>query len=477
MGEIQTDLAWETLLDLERESGPLHVRLTTAIRTVVTSGVIPDGAALPPSRALARDLGCSRWAVTEAYAQLAMEGYLTSRSGSVTRVRSGVAAAAPAGTRSHVHDGAARLPYDLAPGVADVRAFPRSRWVEATRRMLAELPATDLASAIPGGHPRARHVLAAYLRRSRTVDTTAATLVVTTGAGSAMEWLAPRLAAAGHRRIAIEEPSWPVLPDLARRAGLATVPIAVDSDGLAVDRLQQLHDVRAVLLTPAHQFPTGVAMSPSRRAEVTAWARERNGIVVEDDYDAEFRYDRKPSAALQALDPAHVVLLGSLSKSLSSAVGLGWLVGPPALVDDVTAPGGAPLTPGVLTQLTVAEMIERGWYERHLRAVRTGLRRRRDAFVDALARHLPGCSVTGLAAGMHLVLELPPGVVADDVVTRAGARGVAVVSLGRYQRVPAAPDDHGEPPPQALVLGYGNLADARVDDAVGRLAAVIARRE
>ncbi|ACQ78310.1 transcriptional regulator, GntR family with aminotransferase domain [Beutenbergia cavernae DSM 12333] len=477
MGASQTDLAWDTLVDLAPaggDTGPLHVRLTSALRSLIASGVVPDGAALPPSRTLARDLGCSRWAVTEAYAQLAVEGYLTARSGSVTRVRSGVAppASPPA---AMLDDVARRAPYDLAPGVADLRAFPRHRWVEATRTVLSALPADDLARAVPGGHPRTRRLLAEYLRRSRAVDTGAAALVVTAGAGSAMGWLARRLVAAGHTRLAVEEPSWPVLPDLARRAGLETVPIAVDDDGLCVDDLRAHPDVRAVLLTPAHQFPTGAAMSPVRRAEVTAWARERDGVVIEDDYDAEFRYDRKPVAALQALDPQHVVLLGSLSKSLSSAVGLGWLVGPTALLADVAEPGGAPPTPGVLTEQIVAEMIERGWYERHLRSVRTGLRRRRDALVAALGRRLPDCPVSGLAAGMHLVLRLPADVRAADVVARAAELDVGVVPMSRYLGGGVA-GHGGVARSDQLVLGYGNLADSRVEDAVARLAVAVRSR-
>lgn len=471
MPESQTNVVWETLLDLSGE-GPLHERLALVLRGLIRSGTLADGAALPPSRALAQDLGCSRWVVTEAYSQLAIEGYLTARTGSATRVRAGVGTSTAA-TSTPVAAGGRRPRLDLAPGVADLRAFPRTRWVEATRRLLAELPADDLALADPGGHPLLRRGLGDYLRRSRAVEPAGAQVFVTAGAGAGVEWLARKLRAAGHTALAVEEPSWPILPELARQAGLEVIAVPVDDQGLEVSRLHALSGVRAVLLTPAHQFPTGVAMSAQRRAEVIAWAKERDGVVIEDDYDAEFRYDRKPVAALQALAPAHVVLLGSLSKSLAAAVGLGWMVAPPQYAPGVE-PGAAPFTPGVLTQLVVAELLASGAYERHVRTQRTRLRRRRDALVLALQTQLPEARLAGLAAGMHLLLDLPGPVSAAEVVQQAAARGLALVPLDRY-RGTAAHGADGLPPREALVLGYGNIADARVAEAVRLLAQVVSQ--
>jgi GntR family transcriptional regulator/MocR family aminotransferase len=225
---------------------------------------------------------------------------------------------------------------------------------------------------------------------------------------------------------------------------------------------------RAALLTPAHQFPTGEALAPARRQRVLAWARATDALIVEDDYDAEFRYDRRPVAALQGEAPDRVLLLGSLAKTVSPAFGLGWAVVPQAWRDGfVAAAGPSGAGPSVVDQITFARLVESGAYDRHLRAQRGRYRRRRDIVIAALARELPRARVRGIAAGMHLLVELagerPPD--AADVVRAAAARGVAVVDLRRYRATPG--------PSTTLVLGYGDIPDARVDDAVAALAAAV----
>ncbi|MFF3065063.1 PLP-dependent aminotransferase family protein [Oerskovia sp. NPDC057915] len=503
-----TALAWETILDLGAGPGPLHGRLEDAVREAVFTGRVPPGAALPPSRVLADTLGVSRWVVTEAYGQLVAEGFLESRTGSGTRVPLTAGTGLPSSraahddVEAHVRAGRAvgtddptdplvapdvgtratssgragagtsapRARFDLGPGVPDLRHVPRAAWVRALRAALAEAPDADLAAPDPTGHPATRAALADYLARARHVRAGGGDVVVTHGADDAMRRVAAALHRTGHRAILVEDPSWSRLRETAAAAGLTPVPVPVDDDGIDVDALLAAAGrtgARAVLVTPAHQFPTGAALSPARREALVRWARDVDGLVVEDDYDAEFRYDRRPVAAMQGLAPDRVVLLGSLSKTLSPAFGLGWAVLPPGWRDTVVDRGGA--GPSTLDQLALVRFVTSGAYERHLRAARGRFRRRREALVEALASVLPGASVTGIAAGMHAVVELPPGIVAADVVREAALREVNVAAIERY-RATAARRDGGS---DRLVVGYGNVADARVEEAVARLAAAV----
>ncbi|MGA4780457.1 PLP-dependent aminotransferase family protein [Cellulosimicrobium sp. AB352] len=517
-------LAWEALLDLGAGAGSRVERLERAVRDAVHAGRVPVGAALPPSRQLAESLGVSRWVVTEAYGQLVAEGFLEARTGSATRVSAAAGArstsprgtsalgerpTSPAGTtvragrggpggsrEERAADGrparavvpagrtdtgrihAARARFDLAPGVPDLRHVPRDAWLRAAREALGTSGGTasndDLGQPAPAGHPHARAVVAGHLRRARVVTGPDDAVVLTRGATDGMARVAAVLVEAGHTHLLVEDPSWSVLRDVAARAGLTPVPVPVDAGGALVEALvdaSRRTGARAALLTPAHQFPTGSALAPERREAVLAWARDVDGVVVEDDYDAEFRYDRRPVAALQQLDPDRVVLLGSVSKTMSPAFGVGWMVVPARWRESVaraSAPHGPTAAPSTVDQLTFARLVASGGYDRHLRAARGRYRRRRDAVLDALARELPGAAVRGIAAGMHALLSLPgspdgPAPDAAHVVREAARREVTVVDLRRYQVRPAERST-------TFVLGYGNLADARVDEAVARLA-------
>lgn len=469
-------LAWEALLDLGTGPGSRVERLEHAIRDAVRAGRVGAGAALPPSRQLAETLGVSRWVVTEAYGQLVAEGFLEARTGSATRVSAAAAARRrPARTVVPRRAGRARPRFDLAPGVPDLRHVPRDAWVRAMRDVLgtsagpssATASNDDLGALAPGGHPLARAVVAGHLRRARVVVAPDEAVVLTHGATDGMARAAAALAAAGHTHVLVEDPSWPVLRDVAARAGLTPVPVAVDADGVDTAALVAASGrtgARAALLTPAHQFPTGTALTPERREAVVTWARDVDGLVVEDDYDAEFRYDRRPVAALQGLDPDRVLLLGSISKTVSPAFGTGWMVVPARWREAVARDGVATAGPSVVEQLTFARLVTSGAYDRHLRAARGRYRRRRDALLAALARELPAATVRGIAAGMHALLDLGDDAPdAAHVVREAAAREVAVVDLRRYRAAPAARST-------TLVLGYGDLADARVDEAVRRLA-------
>ena len=492
MATVRAKLAWDTLLDLDGAGpGSLHERLTRALRQAIRDGRLPASSALPPSRKLAADLGCSRWVVTQAYEQLVAEGYLSARTGSATTVRavgpasdgtrnaqaaSGTTAGLPTsgepgrsvGSPQPTRPGATTpaVRFDLAPGLPDLRAFPRRQWVEAVRSQLSTMPYADLGYPAPGGSPRLRAVMAAYLRRCRGALVDADDLTCCPSVSDGAARLATRLRADGMRRIAVEDPGWTRLRETLERVGLETVGVPVDADGLQVDELRRHPDVRAVLVTPAHQFPTGVVLTPERRADLLAWAREVDGLVLEDDYDAEFRYDRRPVGTLQGADPAHVALFGSLSKTMLPALGLGWMVTPARWTASLRASEAGLAMPPALDQLAFAEFVETGGYDRHLRSARQRYRRRRDALVSALAAQLPGCTLAGVAAGLHLVLLLEPSVAAADVVARAAESGVKVGDLDTYRFRP-------EPAVPALVLGYGNLPDGAVDPAITRLAAAV----
>jgi len=467
MAELQTNsVAWETLLDLAPYDGPRHVRLEAAVRDAVAAGRLPAGAALPPSRLLAASLGVSRWVVTEVYGRLTAEGILDARTGSATRVAASVGVTAPRPAPAPAAP-LRRPRLDLAPGVPDLRHAPRALWRRAVTDVLARTPDAELFRLDPDV-PEARAAVAAYLARSRFARADAASVVVTHGATDGMRRVSRTLRALGHTALLVEDPSWSRMRQVAAAEGLASVPVPVDEHGVDVAALVAASTrtgARAALVTPAHQFPIGTALSPDRREGLLAWARTCDGVVIEDDYDAEFRYDRRPVGALQAMAPDRVVLAGSLSKTASPALGVGWLVLPPALQGAV-GDAGAP-APSTLDQLTLARFLASGGLDRHLRAARTRYRRRREALLAALDRMLPECPVSGIAAGLHVVLDLPPGVRAADVVRDAEHHDLGLTDIRRYRVSTDAPA------PERLVLGYGDLADALVDEAVSVLAHVV----
>ncbi|MDY7083497.1 MAG: PLP-dependent aminotransferase family protein [Actinomycetota bacterium] len=442
----RTNFAWETLLELPGR-GPRHVALASALRSAIRSGRVPTGAALPPSRVLAPALGCSRWVVTQAYAQLMTEGYLEGRTGSATRVRF----SADDQPRHDIPINLDKSLMDLAPGTPDLRFFPRRQWADALAKATLT---TDLGYPPPAGQAELRRVLAEYLARSRGAATDASAVIICGGIRDAVGRLCRGLFAAGHREIAVEDPGWGALRAVAADAGLRPRPVPVDSDGLRVAELPS--PVRAVLLSPAHQFPTGAVLSPERRSALIDWARAVDGVIVEDEYDSEFRYDRKPVGCLQGLDPARVVLVGSAHKTLAPAIGVGWAVAPerwrPALESDPSA--------AAIDQAAFAAFVAAGRYDRHLHRARQRYRARRDLLIAELARQLPGCATQGVSAGLHVVCSWP-GLDERAVAAAARSAGVDVMTLADYRVAPGPP---------GLVLGYGNISDAAIPRAVRVLA-------
>ena len=455
----------ELLIDLPGGTGPKRRRLEDELRRTVRSGRLAPGTVLPSTRVLAAELGVSRGLVVEAYAQLVAEGYLSTRDRAATVVaaRALEGAAAP-GRRSPA---APALRYDFAVGVPDLSAFPRRAWLAAGGRGLREIADARLGYGDVRGTEELRATLAAYLGRARGVVAAPEQILVTGGTRQAFGLVWRALREAGARRVAVEDPGWPPQRTTVVDAGLVPVPVPVDSDGLRVELLGSLR-VDAVVLTPAHQFPAGGVLSPGRRAALLQWARTRDAIVVEDDYDAEYRFDRDPVGALQGMAPDRVVYAGSASKTLAPALRLGWLVVPTGLaaaVERLQARGG--LGAALPDQLALARFMAGGELDRHLRRTRRRYRARRDALVAAVAAELPEWRMEGIAAGLQAVVRLPEGADEAAAVRAAAARGVGVEGLGRFRARPA----RGAP---ALVMGYANLPEPAIVRAVAELAGAVA---
>jgi len=469
----QTNFAWATLLDIgatepvtPAPGRRMRDRLARALRTAIRNGQLTEGAAVPPSRALAEELGCSRWVVTEAYGQLIAEGYLTARVGSATRVSWSPDTTLPR-PRAHPAPAPPPIRYDLAPGLPDLRAFPRRRWADAVRAVTGSAVHYDLGLPDPAGHPGVRTTVAQYLRRSRGADARAATVTVCAGVTDGLVRTCRALRAEGIADLAVEHPGWGRLRDAATSAGLRLHPVPVDHDGLRVDDLVRT-PARAVIVGAAHQFPTGTVLSPARRARLVRWARDVNGFVIEDDYDAEFRYDHHPVAVMQGMDPRRVFLLGSVSKTLSPALGLGWLVAPAAMTPALRAANPVAAAPPVLDQLALATFIDRGWYDAHLRAARRRFRTRRDLLIRTFGAQLPEARVAGTAAGLHILLHLPDRTDTHATVRAAAAAGLRLADLDDYRVQHSAE--------RALVLGYGNISDPDIPPAVTLLRETLATR-
>ncbi|MER7763878.1 PLP-dependent aminotransferase family protein [Streptomyces sp. NPDC097619] len=448
-------------------TGSRRTVLTRALREAVRGGRLPGGTRLPPYRSLAADLGIARNVVADAYAELVAEGWFTARQGSGTRVAERVApppAAAPVR-----RPGAAPTPaprFDLVQGAPDPASFPRTAWASAARRALAAAPVDAFGPGDPRGRPELRLALAEYLARARGVRADPERIVVCSGFANGLRLLAG-LRPDGW---AVEEYGLDFHRGILDAAGVRPYPLSVDAEGARTAELAGLPaTVRTALLTPAHQFPTGGPLLPARRSAAVAWARSRDAVLVEDDYDGEFRYDRKPVGAVQGLDPERVVYAGSVSKSLSPAVRLGWLVLPDALVDGVLAAKGARESwASALDQLALAEFLGCGAYDRHVRRMRQVYRERRDRLVAVLAERAPAVRVTGIAAGLHAVLELPPGTEAA-AVRAAGAAGLGLDGLSGY-RHPAA----SGAPREGLVVGYAAAPERSFGRALEVLGGVVA---
>lgn len=447
---------------------PLREQLAEALKGAVRTGRLAAGTRLPSTRALAEDLGVSRGVVVDAYAQLVAEGYFSGHPGSGTHVGSTVhlLAAPPVPQQAPVPVETTAVAFDLRADRPDLSLFPRRNWVSATRDAVRDLGDDDLGWPGPSGAVGLRAELASYLGRVRGAMAMPDDLVIVAGVTQGLALLAKVLAARGHDTLAVEDPSGLGQHRAVAGAELRLVPIPVDRDGLDVAALAGT-GARAVLCAPTHQFPTGAVLSAPRRAALVRWAQERDGIIVEDDRDAVFRWDRMPMSCLQGLDPQRIVLLGSVSLSLAPALRLGWIVPPAALLEPLVvakreADGGSP----IIGQEALARLIEMGAFDRHLRRARKIYRPRRDALLAAVGQQLPDWTAAGAAAGLHIWLQ-PPGVIdAAALVAAVSDRGILVEAVAA---------GHGDVAPLAgLVVSFARLTGADAPQVVSLLAEAIA---
>jgi GntR family transcriptional regulator / MocR family aminotransferase len=447
----------ELLLELDRAGPePLHRQLANGLRDAIRTGRLAPATRLPSTRVLAADLGVSRRLVVDAYSQLTAEGFLLSRHGSRTRVATVDAASAP-----EREAGESPRPFDIdfGAGSPDLGSFPRHAWLRALRQGLAEIESQSFGYVAPQGLHTARVAVADYLRRSRGVLADPQQIVLCSGATQAIALLASVLS---DRTMAMEDPGFWLHRMVLQHNGIDPVPVPVDDDGLDVAALSD-SGATTVLSTPAHQSPTGVVLSPARRTALVQWARADH-LVIEDDYDAEYRYDRAPVGALQGIAPDRVVYVGSTSKTLAPGLRIGWMVLPAHLVGAVAVSKGlADTGSSVMDQIAFAKLLTTGGYDRHLRQMRRRYLSRRNALLRALARDLPTATVLGAAAGVHLTVRFPDGCPVADLVRRAAEMRVRVEPLAPCY---AEPDTA----PPGLALGYANLSESQIVTGVQALA-------
>jgi GntR family transcriptional regulator/MocR family aminotransferase len=449
-------------LHLERTGNGQRAGLENGLRAAIQSRRLGAGTMLPSSRTLARDLGIARGTVVAAYDQLVAEGYLLSRPGAGTLVADLGPASEPAAERPRPR--VVRM--DLRPGTPDVASFPASAWLRATRQAVANAPASAFGYGDVRGRSELRTALADYLARTRGVDTTPSRVVITAGCTEALFLLCTALADSGRTTVAMENPGFSMHRPVVRGAGQRIEAVPVDEQGARTDLLGA---VDAIVVTPAHQFPTGVTLHPARRQALTAWARAGGGLIIEDDYDGEFRYDRQPIGALQGTASDHVAYLGTASKTLAPGLRLGWMVLPEGLTDAVAAVKlRTGLAAPTITQLTLTEMITSHAYDRHVRTMRLRYRRRRDLLIATLGRIGPDL-VSGVSAGLQAAVRLPSdGPAEDEVIAAAAAEGLALDGLG--------PHWHGDGEHQpGLLIGFSKPSERAYPAAVALLERVLRR--
>jgi len=435
--------SWTTLI---APTGARRDALEGALRAAIRDGRLAAGTRLPSSRALATDLGLARGTIVEAYAQLRAEGYLRAHTGGGTWV----ADVAVPSQRARARAPAARAPrFDFHPGEPDLSSFPSAQWAGALRRGLRQTPLVSLGYGDPRGRTELRVELADYLSRVRGAIADPELIVICCGFRHGLSLIARALRARRARTIAVEDPCAPPHLETLAASGLELAPVPVDERGACTDLLEATR-ASAVVLSPAHQYPLGVVLQPERRAAAVEWARAHDALIVEDDYDAELRYDRQPVGALQALAPEHVAYGGTASKTLVPGLRLGWLLLPPALLDEVVALRAvedmhAPAT----DQIAFAELLRSGQLERHIKRMRGRYKRRRDALTALITKRAPAVTVSGVSAGLSAVLELPAhGPSCAELVELAAERSIRLYPIaGR----------------EAIVAGYGALPEHHVE--------------
>jgi len=451
------------LVEIERGADlPLHEQLERSIREGIQAGRLAAGARLPSSRALARELGVSRGVVSEAYSQLAAEGYLLTAQGAPVRVASAVR---PSGSRPPARSLLPSFPYHFHPGLPDLAGFPRDRWLRSLRAAWRKAPIAAAGYPDPRGVPALRQSLAEYLGRVRGAAADPEQTLICTGFAQALSLLCRWLRDRGVERIAIEDPGWHPHRLIVEQAGLAVVPVPVDAEGLRVELLEET-EAAAAIVTPAHQFPTGAVLSRERRTALIEWAERGERLIVEDDYDAEYRYDGAAVGALQGLAPERVVYVGSASKRLAPGMRIGWALLPSWLAWPlIEAKSIEDSGSEAIGQLALHDFLERGELDRHLRRMRLRYQSRREALVGALRRQLPQLAVGDDAAGIFATAELPEGSDEPGLIARAAERGVGLEGLSLHRFSPVGPP--------GLVLGFASLSEPAIEHGIRLLVEAI----
>jgi GntR family transcriptional regulator/MocR family aminotransferase len=455
----------DILVAVDRQSPrTLGRQIEDQLRSAIRDLALRPGSRLPSTRDLARELGISRPIVVDATAQLAGEGYLELRPGARPRVTGCAGPCTPPSTSRT--DPAPEPRYDFRPGFPDLTTFPRSVWLRSLREALASMRDADFGYTDPHGSEVLRLALADYLGRVRGVVADAGRVVVTSGYSQGRTLVCRALAASGARRIGIEDPCHDEVRQSGMSAGLELVPVPVDGEGIRVDALERA-EVEAVLLTPAHQYPTGAVLSGTRRGALLDWLRRRETVAIEDDYDAEYRYDRAPVGAVQGLDPERIVYAGTASKTLAPGLRLGWLVVPPRLIEAVQRQQRqADFGVSRIEQHAFADFLSRGELDRHLRRMRVRYRARRDTLVEALSEALPEVRVHGIRAGLHVTVQLRDGDRGRVIREEAARRGVALTALSDYSFDRTRDSS-------LLLLGYARSSEPVIRAGVLELAAAV----
>jgi GntR family transcriptional regulator/MocR family aminotransferase len=456
-------------LHLDLAGSRVRAGLEAALRDAVRTGRLAPGRRLPSSRDLATDLSIARNTVADAYGQLVAEGWLEARTGAGTWVADRPAHVAHLPRRPAARPVKQR--YDLRAGVPAGSAFPRRAWLAAARAALNSADDSVLGYPDPRGLRQLRRALAEYLGRARGVVAGPDNVVICAGFAHGLALVCQVLGARGGTTLGIEAYGHLLHRRITAANGMRPVAVPVDERGAAPTGLDvpgDLATASGLVLTPAHQFPLGMTLAPPRRTAFVRWATRTGGVIIEDDYDGEYRFDRQPVGAMQALAPGYFIYAGTASKNLAPALRLGWLVVPDAMIDEMLAiKESSGCINGALDQLTLARFIESGGYDRQIRQSRLMYRRRRDRLIAALHRQAPAVRLAGIAAGLHALAELPDTESESDAIARAARHGVAVDGLAAY----TAPGHERGP---ALVVGYGRPADHAFTTAVGRLCAALA---
>ncbi len=476
----------QVVIPLSRKSGPLFQQVYRGLREAILAGTFSPGQKLPSTRELAEQLRISRTVVLMAYDQLLAEGFTSGRAGAGTYVSTAIRkprearsegknsfhlsrfglAASKAWSSVHLPSQAVRaIPYDFAVGTSDLEVFPFEGWRRMLLRSARKARTAQLDYGSASGSLALREAICAHLRRSRAVDCEAGQVIVVNGSQQALDLIARVLIDRGDT-VAIEDPGYQGTREILRSAGARMVPIAVDSDGLDPAKLPRA--ARAAFVTPSHQFPSGAVLPLGRRVALLAWARRANALIVEDDYDGEFHYEGFPLESLQGLDrEGRVLYIGTFSRTIYSALRIGYLIAPKALVPALSAAKWlCDRHTATLEQETLAEFIASGLYERYLRRVRRNNDSRRKVLLGAIEERLGDrVEVAGDAAGAHIVLWPRRRVVEEDVIRVAAERGVGIYGITPYfLRPPRRP---------GFLLGYSRLRERDIREGIRRLAELL----